>query len=127
MDSSSSGYEQILDSCEHGNEPMGVYKMMEYFLLNQQLLLPVLSSGVSYQNVYALFSHTCYMTCPSYDSLFCQSNYIWRTAQVMKFFLVSSYFVPSRLKYFPQQSWCRREMMLKWTSKLCNMKENWRE
>jgi hypothetical protein len=31
MDSSGSGYEQILGSCEHGNEPMGVYKMMENF------------------------------------------------------------------------------------------------
>jgi hypothetical protein len=31
MDSSGSGYEQILGSCEHGNEPMGIYKMMENF------------------------------------------------------------------------------------------------
>jgi hypothetical protein len=54
-----------------------------------------------------LFSHLCYMPCPSHSPSLDHSNYIWQRVQVMKLLIMqfsppSCYFVPLRSKYPPQ-------------------------
>jgi hypothetical protein len=49
----------------------------------------------------------CYMPCPSHPPWLDNSNYTWRTVQVMKlpimqFSLTSYHFIPLRSKYSPQ-------------------------
>jgi hypothetical protein len=53
--------------------------------------------------------HSCYMPCPSHPPWLDNSNYTWRTIQVMKLLIMqlpptSYHFIPLRSKYFPQYS-----------------------
>jgi hypothetical protein len=92
VDSSGSGYEQILGFCEHGCEPMGVYKMMGNSWAAEQLLVfelyyyRSLSFRLFYQNFHSFLSHAYYMTCPSHAHSFGHCNYIWLRVQVMQVF-----------------------------------------
>jgi hypothetical protein len=55
----------------------------------------------------SVFSHACYMPCPSHPTWLDHSNYVWWGVQVMKLLIMqfsplSCHFVPVRTKYSPQ-------------------------